>query len=201
LRVLDPIFLTVLLCSGNITPATVGARTHPIHPNERPRPHYTTPTPTSPTWKSLKSASMSRQRRRMALSASNDVAGTWERFSAAFSSTLCLPITPLRHPTIPYTPEAQEVPKHTGGQKPPACFLSFKALQHQHSGWNKQIQPQTPPRRRKLVQNTKMPPASPKKCFGASWRCQRRSGTYLRPISTAPTPRESNETPWKVSRY
>ena len=60
------------------------------------------------------------------------------------------------------------------------------------------IPPHAAENRRK---NTKMPPASPKKCFGTSWRCQRRSGRYLCPISTAPTPRESNETPWEVSRH
>ena len=67
----------------------------PPHPNRHPRPLHTTPTPTSPTWKLLKSASMSQQRRRMALSASNDVAGTLKRFfatstSATYSYTILL---------------------------------------------------------------------------------------------------------------
>jgi len=48
----------------------------PEWPYRRPRQPLTTPTPTSPMWKTLKSTSMSRQRHWMALSASNDVAGT-----------------------------------------------------------------------------------------------------------------------------
>jgi len=96
-------------------------------PNQPPRQPPTTPTPTPPMWKLLKSASMSWQRRRMALSASNDVAGTWKHFSAAFSSAPCFSITPLHRHITPFTPEAQEVPKHVGGHKPPSCILSFKA--------------------------------------------------------------------------
>jgi len=57
--------------------------------------------------------------------ASNDVAGTWKHFSAAFSSVTCSPITPLRRHDLSFTPEAHEVPKHTGGQKPPMNILFF----------------------------------------------------------------------------
>ena len=126
------------LSSGNQTPPRTHHTSTP-RPNGQTDGHdnlTTTPTPMSPTWKWLKSASMSRQRRRMALSASNDVAGTWKHFSAASSSALYSPITPLRCHTAPFTPEAREVPKHAGGQKPPACFLSFKAPQRQRSAWN-----------------------------------------------------------------
>jgi len=70
-------------------------------PNRRPRQPPTLLLPTSPTWKPLKSASMSQQRRRMALSASNDVAGTWKCFSAAFSSATCSSIIPYAPTTIP----------------------------------------------------------------------------------------------------
>jgi len=66
-------------------------------------------------WKMLKSASMSRQHCPLALSVSNDVAGTWKQFSAASSLITVSLITPLRPHTNPIAPEAQEVPKHVGG--------------------------------------------------------------------------------------
>jgi len=107
---LGPGSFIVLSCSGDKTGiGKVGTHTHPPHPNQHRHPLHTTSTPTSPMWKSLKSASMSRQRRRMALSASSDVAGTWKRFSAASSLAMCSPITPLHCHTIPFTPEAQQV--------------------------------------------------------------------------------------------
>ena len=81
--------------------------------------------PMVPMPMSLKSASMAWQCRRMALSASNDVAGTWKRFSAAFSSPTCSPITPLQCHNLSFMPEVHEVPKHAGGQKPPANILFF----------------------------------------------------------------------------
>ena len=62
------------------------------------------------------------------------------------------------------------MPKHTGGQKPPVCFLSFKAPQHQESMWNEQTQPQTPPppRRRKLAQKCKNAASIIRMRFGTS---------------------------------
>jgi hypothetical protein len=129
--------------------------------------------PMSPTWKLLKSTSMSWQHRWMALSASSDVAGTWKCFSAASSSALGSSIAPLQRPTTPIVPEVQEVPKHTGGQKPLVCFLSFKAPQHQEGVWNEQTQPQTPPHHRKLAQKCKNAAGIVGMRFGASWRRRR----------------------------
>jgi len=124
---------------------------------------------------------MSRQRRRMALSASNDVAGTWKHFSAAFSSATCSSITPLRRHAISFTPEAQEVPKHAGGQKPPTCFLSFKTPQPQRCAWNEQRQPPTPPRCRKPTKKTQNAAGVAKTRVGASWRHRRWIGRDYAP--------------------
>src|ERR1700733_6556767 len=82
----------------------------------------------------------------MALSTSDDIAGTLKQFSAVSTSAPCLFIAPQCHPMIPIAPEAQEVPKHTGGQKPPACILPFKAPQPQRTAWNEQRGHQRPPR-------------------------------------------------------
>ena len=48
-------------------------------------------------------------------SASNDVAGTWKCFPAAFLSATHSFITPLRCHDLTFTPEALYVPKHMGG--------------------------------------------------------------------------------------
>jgi hypothetical protein len=132
-------------------------------------------------WKPLKSASMSRQRRRMALSASNDVARTLKRFLAAFSSAQFMFISSLcRHTTL-FTPEAQEVPKHAGGEKPPACFLSFKTPQSHRCAWNEQRGPLTPPHCVDLTTKRKNAAGVAKERFGTSWRRPRQIGRNYAP--------------------
>ena len=120
------------------TPTSNAPRTHNTtkQPNRQPWPLPMTSLLASLTWKLLKSASMSRQHRRMALSASNDVAGTWKCFPAAFSSAMRSFITPLRCHDLTFTPEALYVPKHMGGFWPPMCILSFKPPQPQRKVWD-----------------------------------------------------------------
>ena len=49
--------------------------------------------------------------------------------------------------------------------------------------------------------NTQTPPALPKSASALPGDVGDRSGAIMRPISTAPTPRESNGTPWGVSGH
>ena len=88
---------------------------------------------------------------------------------------------------------------HMGGFWPPVCFLSFKAPQPQRRARNEQGGPQTPSHSRGWMKKSKNAAGIAKKRFSASWQCRRSLGATMHPISTAPTPRESNGTPWKVS--
>ena len=97
-----------------------------------------TPTPTLPTWKLLKSTSMSQQCRLLALSASNDVAGTWKRFSAASTSVAHSLSVPLHDAANPTNQEAQEVPKHANVQGPRPWFLHFLPPNRCEVVWNEQ---------------------------------------------------------------
>ena len=183
------------------------ATNHPPHaqhahattkrPNWWPWQPPTTPTPTLLTWKSLKSASMSRQHHRMVLSASSDVAGIWKHFSAAFSSAICLSMTPTP-PHPPVHARGMESAKTCGWSKPPMCFLSFETPQQQRCTWNEQRWPQTPPHCKKPMKKCKNAAGVTKKCFSTSWQCWQWSGAIMHLISMASTSRESNGTPWKV---
>ena len=87
----------------------------------------TTPYPPAVDVKAQKCASTSRQHRLLALSASDDVAGTWEDI---FVSSTSVPVpynTPRRCHVGPVTSNGPEGKDSAGGQKPPVCFLSFKA--------------------------------------------------------------------------
>ena len=145
-------------------------------------------------WKRLKTASMSWQCHRMVLSTSNDVAGTRKCFFAAFSSAMCLSITPLQCHNISFTPNAHEEPKHAGGQKPPAISCFFKPPSHNAVYGTNQGDHQPLHTTEIRHRNAKMPSA----LLGTIGDG---SGAIMRPILTATTPRESNETPWKVSRH
>ena len=142
---------------------------------------------------------MSRQRRRMALSASNDVAGTWKCFFAAFSSATCSSITPLRRHNVKFTPEAQQVPKHAGGQKPPAIFCFFKPPTYITTLGTNNYDPQGPHTVKIRSSNARTSPPSPECASALPGDVGDGSGAIMHPISTAPTPRESNGTPWEVS--
>ena len=138
------IFLS--LSSGNNPPTSNAPQTYDNTkwPKRRPRQPTTTPLPTSPMWKRLKTASMSRQRRRMALSASNDVARTRKCFFAAFSSATYSSITPIRRHDTPFTPDGHQDPKHAGGHKPPAIICFFKAPIHITTHGTNKYDPQGP---------------------------------------------------------
>jgi hypothetical protein len=192
--------LFILDNSSNTTPDAPDVRNTTNQPIQPPHHPHTTPTPTSPMWKSPKSASMSLQHRRMALSASNDVAGTRKCFFAAFSSATCSSITPLRRHDITFTPNAHEDLKHAGGQKPPAIFRFFKPPNHSTTHGTNKYNPQGPHTTEVRSENAKMPPL-PLECASAlPGDIGDGSGTIMCPILTAPTPRESNGTPWGVSR-
>jgi len=143
---------------------------------------------------------MFRQRRWMALSASSDVAGTWKRFSAASSSATCSPIVPLHRHTIQFTPEAQQVRKCAGGQKPPAIIYIFKPPSHSAVHGTNIGDHQDFYGIRIRRKNATMPPALPKSASALAGDVSDGSGAIMRPISTASTPRESHLTPWGVSR-
>jgi hypothetical protein len=72
------------------------------------------------------SASMSRQRRLLAPSASNDVARTWQRFPASTASATHLCISSLRGATDPTNLEARKVPEHAGGKNPLRCSCPLR---------------------------------------------------------------------------
>src|ERR1700733_10199919 len=93
---------------------------------------------------------------------------------------------PLCRHTTPVVPEAPEVPKHVGGQKPPTCILPFKAPQLQRNTWNEQRPPPTLARCRNPTQKRKNATGVARIRIGASWRCWRQSGAIMHPILTAP---------------
>ena len=144
---------------------------------------------------------MSWQHRWMALSASNDVAGTWMCFFAASSSATCSSITPLQRHNVKFMPEAQQVPKHTGGQKPPVIFCFFKPPTHTTTLGTNNYDPQGPHTAKIQSSTAKMSPPSPECALALPGDVGDGSGAIMHPISTAPTPRESNGTPWGVLKH
>jgi len=79
---------------------------------------------------------MSRHHRLLALSTSDDVAGTWKRISVASMSAPVPSIIPLRYHINPIVPNAQEEQDPAGGQEPPANILPFKVLHWYGVVWN-----------------------------------------------------------------
>ena len=73
---------------------------------------------------------------------------------------LCLPIAPLCCPTAPIMPEAQEAPKHMGGQKPPMCFMFFKAPSTKEVCGTSKHNPRPPHATENRHKNVKTLPAS-----------------------------------------
>jgi hypothetical protein len=70
---------------------------------------------------------VSQRHRQLALSTSDDVAGTWNHFSASFTLELYLCTLPLHATNNPIKPGAHKMPKHTEGQGPPlgSCHLEL----------------------------------------------------------------------------
>jgi hypothetical protein len=131
-----------------------------------------------------------RQHRRMALSASSDVAGTWKCFSTASSSATCSPITPLCHHTTHFTPEAHKVRKCAGGQKPPAIICIFKPPSHSTVHGTNKGDHQGIYDTKIRCKNATTPPTLPKSASALPGDVGDRSGAIMHPISTAHTPRE-----------
>src|ERR1700733_8515706 len=141
---------------------------------------------------------MSRQCRRMALSASSDVAGTWKRFSAASSSATCSYITSLRCHMLHVAQEVQQAQNIAGGQKPPTIFCSFKPPNNTATNGTHQCDPLGPHAVEIRSKNAKTPLPPPERASALAGDIGDGSGAIMRPISAAPTPRESNGTPWGV---
>ena len=148
-------------------PTHLPCYTHHRRPNRHHHPPTVDPTPLSPTWKQLKAASMSRQRRRPALSASDDIAGTWRQFFDASTSAICYDSVPLRCTTTNHQPGAIQVPKHVkvqgplGGSCPSGLPINLGG-----SGTNTQ-HPKAPAAAQIEWNNHKTTPASSGGRFGA----------------------------------
>jgi hypothetical protein len=100
----------LFLSSGNKAPAPHSPHVHDNtkRPNQRPRPLPNTPMPASPTWKSLKSASMSRQRRWMALAPPTMLPGHGSAF---------LQLPRRRHASLSSPYDATRPPPHLRRRK------------------------------------------------------------------------------------
>jgi hypothetical protein len=187
--------------SGHNTCVTHNPRIHlvPTQPRQPPPFLPVPPTHSPPPWKSQKSASMSWQHRRCALSASDDVAGTWQHFRATSTSVAGSYDTPLCGPINPITPGARQPLEHAIGQEPHHWFLPFATPHCCGATWNKQRGSKRPLCCNVSAKKSGNDASVVRERFGASWRRCWRSGANLHPISHAPTPRESTETPWQVS--
>jgi hypothetical protein len=155
----DQLFFKVL--SFLVTPPPAGPDTHPTYPNQHLRPITIVPIPTSPVQKSQKSASMCRQRRLLALSASNDVAGVWKHFAMSSTSVKYYLMVPLHGATNSNNQKWQGVQEHAGGQNHlhvsyPLRLPTNNALPRTNKGC-----PHSPHPAVNQAKNTKTPPASP----------------------------------------
>jgi hypothetical protein len=70
--------------------------------------------------------------------------------------------------------------------------------QRRRATWNEQRRPPRHHHHAISTKNKNNAAGIARMRFGASWRCRRRLGAIMRSISTAPAPRESNGTPWRV---
>jgi hypothetical protein len=131
-------------------------------------------------WKPHKSASMSWQHHQMVLSTSNDVAETWECFSAASSSAPGSIITPYAA-TRPLLHQRHRKCQNTWVVFDHHVYLAFKAPQPPRNTWNEQRPPQTPAHCRNPTQKHKNIAGIARIRFGGSWRRWRRSGAIMRP--------------------
>jgi len=114
-----------------------------------------------------------RQHRLLALSASDDVAGTWKHISVASTSAPPPYTTPLCRHVNAITSETQEGPKHAGGQTPPVNIFPFEAPWRHDATWNRSRQPQIPPHHKIPARKRKNAAGVVGMRFGASWRCRR----------------------------
>ena len=104
-----------------------------------------------------KSASMFRQRRWLALSASDDVAGTWKWFFVSSTSALCSYTMPLRINTSAIKPDAHEVLEHAKVQEPLLWFLPLATPHQQGVAWDEQRGYQRPLFQRGFTKKTPKP--------------------------------------------
>jgi len=167
--------------------------------NRRPRPLITTTYPPAVDMEAQKCASMSRQHRLLALSASDDVAGTWKHISVASTSAPVPYTTPLCCHDNPMAWNGPQGEDFAGGFWPPAYIFPFKASHQYWVPWNEWVAPQRHPCRKYYPQKHKNAAGVANKRFGASRRCWQWLGANMHPISTTPTSRESIVTPWRVS--
>jgi hypothetical protein len=131
--------------------------------NRRPRRLNTTPHPTAADVEAQICASMSRQHRLLALSASDDVAGTWKHISVASTSAPVLYDTPLRRYARPIASEGQEVPKHAGGQQPPPASWAPATPSNSAPRGTNQDHPNATTTQGFRRKAAKTPPASPER--------------------------------------
>src|SRR5712691_2297204 len=108
-------------------------------------------------------------------------------------------IIPLHGATNPIELEALKVPECVRGQEPLLWFLPFTTPHCCGAPWNKQRGSQCPLCHQFFANKCKNHAGVIRKHFGASWQHCQRSGANMHPISITPTPRESIETPWRVS--
>jgi len=103
---------------------------------------------------------MCRQRRLLALSASNDVAGTWKYFATSSTSATCYLMISLCGATDSNNQEQQEVQEHAGGQKPPRISYLLRPLSNSASPGTNKGHHNPPHAAGNQIKNAKAPPAS-----------------------------------------
>ena len=134
-------------------------------------------------------------------SAFDDAAGTWKHIFVPSTSATDSYSIPLHTTTNPTNPEAREVPDYAEVQEPPEWFLPSGASCRHGVICNKQRGCQRTPCLKNYANKCENKAGIVRQRFSASWRCWRRSGAYMCPVSIAPTPRESNGTSWRVSAW
>ena len=128
----------------------------------------------------------------LALSASDNVAGTWRHFSKAFSSAKCYVMVPLHGTMQNNNTERHEVPKHMGGVNTKHVFCLLGPPSNNPSSGTTKYHPM-------LWKSEEKTQKYCWHCLSTPWQHWQQLGTYMPAFSITPGSRESRVTPCEVS--